>query len=350
MKFSVIIACYETEPYLQAALSSVERQTFADFEAICYVEESRDRSLEIAKSFAARDKRFIVATGPRSGAVATTRNYGIDHARGEYLVVLDGDDFLAQNALETMAKRISREGTLDVLAFAARSTDQEGRIFENLKPISNFQPKDTAGVFTGVEAIRRVGARGSSFNNFTPLSTYSVAFLRKNAIRQTDGVLMEDAESTPRIWLVANRFAYVDSVLYFYRRRENSITTSKSSRCCLDLMRQLSSLANFAETNAIPDDVAAIFANFWISLMLWFMYHPVTSAKVGDEARREGLQMLFGSDGNTAFSRLFPRASLPKRIARFFLLAAKNGHGTIAKAFFRKLYFPLIERRSRNGG
>ncbi len=76
-KFTVIIACYQTEPYLPKALESVASQTYKDFEAICYVEESTDRSLEICREMAEKDPRFIVSTGPKSGGVATTRNYGI---------------------------------------------------------------------------------------------------------------------------------------------------------------------------------------------------------------------------------------------------------------------------------
>ena len=82
-RFTIVLAGYQTEPYLQKALDSVANQTFRDFEVICYVEECTDRSLEICRAMAERDPRFEVATGPKSGSGGATRNYGIDHASGK---------------------------------------------------------------------------------------------------------------------------------------------------------------------------------------------------------------------------------------------------------------------------
>ena len=62
--FTIVLAGYQTEPYLPKALASIASQTFADFEALCYVEQSTDNSLEICREMAARDPRFKVATAP----------------------------------------------------------------------------------------------------------------------------------------------------------------------------------------------------------------------------------------------------------------------------------------------
>lgn len=50
---------------------------------------------------------------------ATPRNYGLDHAWGEYLVVIDGDDWIAMEMLERLAAKLKETGPLDILAFAA---------------------------------------------------------------------------------------------------------------------------------------------------------------------------------------------------------------------------------------
>ena len=156
-RFTVVLAGYQTEPYLPRALSSVAGQTFADFEAICYVEESTDRSLELCREQARRDPRFTVATAPKSGAVASTRNYAIDHARGEYLAVLDGDDYLAPVMLEHLDRKLRETGPVDVLSFAAVTATEERDDWENLPHLTNFSSADASGVFTGIEALRRAG-------------------------------------------------------------------------------------------------------------------------------------------------------------------------------------------------
>ena len=69
--FTFVPAGHQTEPYLQKVLDSIANQTFRDFEVICYVEESTDRSPEICRAMVERDPKFEVATGHKSGAVAT---------------------------------------------------------------------------------------------------------------------------------------------------------------------------------------------------------------------------------------------------------------------------------------
>ena len=347
--FTIVIACYNTAPFLGKALGSVAAQTHRDFEAICYVEESTDESLAICREFAAKDPRFKVATAPKSGAVATTRNYGIEHASGEYLVALDGDDWLEPDMLEKISAKLGQTGRVDVLAFAAFSTDGSEEVPPGARPFSNFGAADEKSVFTGLDAIRRAGRNGGAFRNYTWLNAYRTAFLRERGIRQTDGVLMEDMESTPRIWFFAERFAYIDEPFYVYRRRPNSLTTESSSRITVDLARQFRSLVDFAAAHDIPDDIRRIWANQWLSVLYWFLFHPVTSRKVSAEGRARALAALFDGEGRALFRRLVRFASRPKRVASHFVSLAARGWQAPARLFFGMLYYPLVERRSRNG-
>ena len=346
--FTVVLAGYQTEPYLQKALDSIANQTFRDFEVICYVEESTDRSLEICQAMAQKDPRFIVATGPKSGAVASTRNYGIRHASGVYLAVVDGDDWLVPDMLEKLAAKLKKTGEIDVLTFAAVSTDCDNADIEHAKHFSNFRRSDDeGGVFSGLDAIRRSGKNGGSIHNFTWLSIYRVAFLREHDLYQSDGLLMEDYEWNPRVWFFAERVAYLDHDLYVYRRRPGSLTTEASPRIILDLARQFRSLAAFAESRMIPDDILAIWSNQWISVLFWFMFHPVTSKKIADSDRKKAMDLIFAGNGRTQFLKILSRASRPKRLARPLLLLTAKGYPFLAKLYFRHFYYPLIQYRSK---
>ena len=94
-KFTIVISGYKTEPYLPKCLETIRFQTFTNFEVICYVEESSDNSFEICRNMSLNDERFIVVTPapPKSGSVSNTRNYGIDQAKGEWLLFMDDDDW-----------------------------------------------------------------------------------------------------------------------------------------------------------------------------------------------------------------------------------------------------------------
>ena len=345
--FTVVISGYQTEPYLQKALDSIANQTFRDFEVICYVEESTDRSLEICRAMAERDPRFKVATGPKSGAVATTRNYGIDHASGKYLVVIDGDDWIVPDMLEKLVGKLEKTGEVDVLAFNAVSTTTDSVDWNQARPFSNFLQTGEEGVFSGLDAIRRSGRNGGSIHSFTWLNIYRVAFLRENHLYQTDGLLLEDYEWNPRVNFFAKRFAYLNQVLYIYRRRPDSLLGENSPRIVLDLARQFRSLASFVQNHAVPDDILSIWSNQWISVLFWFMFHPVSSRKITDEDRRNALNILFSGNGRERFLYHLSHASWQKRLTRPLVLLAAKGFQLPAKVFFRKLYYPLIERKEK---
>ena len=344
--FTIVLSGYQTEPYLQKALDSVANQTFRDFEVICYVEESTDRSLEICRAMAERDPRFKVATGPKSGGVGATRNYGIDHASGIYLAAIDGDDWLTTDMLKKLADKLGQVGEVDVLSFAAVSTETEDIDPTSAPKLTNFLPQDQDGIFSGQDAIRRAGRNGGQFRAYTVLSIYRTEFLRHHRLYQQLEV-MEDFEWTPRVWFHAEKMAYLDEVFYFYRRRANSLTTEASATIIHHLTGHIRSLLAFAATEPVPNDILTIWSNQWISILFWFMFHPVSSRKISDNDRKLALNTILAGDGKKQFLWILSHASRPKRLARPLILLAARGIQFPAIAFFRFLYYPLIRRRKK---
>ena len=100
--FSIIVPCCDVERYVRECLDSVLRQPFADWECLLGVETSKDRTEEIVREYAAKDSRFKVFTGPRSGSCSASRNTGIDKATGEYVIFLDGDDTVTDGSLQRL--------------------------------------------------------------------------------------------------------------------------------------------------------------------------------------------------------------------------------------------------------
>jgi len=345
--FSIVLAGYRTEPYLQKALDSVANQTFRDFEVICYVEESPDRSLEICRAMAERDPRFKVATGPKSGSGGPTRNYGIDHASGEYIVFLDGDDWLLIDMLEKLAGRLAQTGPLDILAFACVTTQSEDVDPAKAGKRTNFSAQDADTVFSGPDAIRRVGRKGGAFLAYSVLNIYRTAFLRENHLYQPGGIL-EDFAWMPRVWYLAKRMTYLDEVFYVYRRRAGSLTTEASARVIYDIAETvLPRLFDLASGEPIPEDILTIWSNQWISMFYWFLFHPVTSGKISDDDRKKALNMLFAGDGWARFRRIGARTTRPKRLALPLIRLAAKGFPFPAKFYFSRLYYPLIERKGK---
>lgn len=90
---SIIVPVYNAERFLSATLHSIQDQTYQNFECLLVLDaKSSDRSLEIAKDFAAQDPRFQVIQGSKNLGVSNNRNVGIDCSKGEYIAFLDSDD------------------------------------------------------------------------------------------------------------------------------------------------------------------------------------------------------------------------------------------------------------------
>ncbi len=100
-KITVLMPAYNAEAYLREAVESVLRQTFGDFELIIVNDGSRDRTAEIARSFA--DPRIIFVDHAENAGVIARLNEGLALARGEYVARIDADDLWADP--EKLAKQ-----------------------------------------------------------------------------------------------------------------------------------------------------------------------------------------------------------------------------------------------------
>ena len=92
-KVSIIVPTYNVEMYLDECLESLQRQTLKDIEIICVNDGSKDSSLEIIKRYAAGDSRFVVID-KENGGYGKAMNVGLDKATGEYIGIVEPDDFV----------------------------------------------------------------------------------------------------------------------------------------------------------------------------------------------------------------------------------------------------------------
>ena len=98
-KISVIVPCYNQAQYLDECLQSVENQTFTDWECIIVNDGSLDNTEEIAQRWAKKDSRFRYLKKENRG-LSSARNFGIEHADGEWVLPLDADDKISENYMQ----------------------------------------------------------------------------------------------------------------------------------------------------------------------------------------------------------------------------------------------------------
>ena len=96
---SIIVPCYNQENYLEETLKSVENQIYKNWECLIINDGSTDKTKEICEKWVSKDSRFIYFERKNEG-VTKTRDFGIDHAKGDWIQFLDADDTISTNKLE----------------------------------------------------------------------------------------------------------------------------------------------------------------------------------------------------------------------------------------------------------
>ncbi|MBI2623065.1 MAG: glycosyltransferase family 2 protein [Candidatus Liptonbacteria bacterium] len=92
-KVTIIIATYNRTQYLGRAIESAQAQTLKDWEMIAVEDGSPDNTREVVAGYAARDPRVRCLSIPRAGRIAIVSNAALREARGEYIAILDDDDW-----------------------------------------------------------------------------------------------------------------------------------------------------------------------------------------------------------------------------------------------------------------
>lgn len=134
MKFSIIVPIYQVEKYLRQCIDSILSQNFSDFELILIDDGSRDNSPLICDEYSKSDKRVRVVHKHNEGLVKA-RQTGASVAKGEYIVNVDGDDFIQNNYLASIYDIIEKNNP-DIVCIGWTAFDEISThiVFNSVNP------------------------------------------------------------------------------------------------------------------------------------------------------------------------------------------------------------------------
>lgn len=130
---SVIVPCYNMVPYLAQTLESVLGQTHRNLEVLVVDDGSKDNTVGVAEGFAQRDARLRVIRQANQGASAA-RNRGLDQARGEFIALVDGDDWWAADKIEKQVRHLQQHPDLACNYCATQFVTLEGKLLHRRFP------------------------------------------------------------------------------------------------------------------------------------------------------------------------------------------------------------------------
>jgi len=235
MLFSIIIPVYNVEPYLRQCLDSVIHQDYSDYEIICINDGSTDNSLAILKMYSKSDNRIKIINQKNCG-LSAARNAGILEATGDYILFLDSDDWLEQNALQILAVKQYGE---DLVCFNGRRAFEDGK---TEMPDSGIVENN----LTGWDYYNKYALVSRKFHFVcTVLRMYKRKFLIKNNLLFNEGILHEDNHFTPIICYFAQSVRVIPDILYIYRIRKGSIMQSQNVQRLFDMIKVANKLSSF---------------------------------------------------------------------------------------------------------
>lgn len=231
-KVSVILPIYNVSVYLRQCLDSVVNQTLRELEIICVDDGSTDNCLEIIREYAARDDRILVLTGP-NGGYGKAMNRGLDAAAGEYIGIVEPDDYVAPDMFEKLYE-IAAANDLDLVKadFYRFTMDKQGA--EQLQ----YEALDKTGEHYGKLLCPARQPECIRFTMNTWTGIYRREFLNRNGIRhnETPGASFQDNGFFFQTFVHARRAMIVKEPFYRNRRdNPNSSVKSKEKVYCMNV-------------------------------------------------------------------------------------------------------------------
>ena len=237
-KISVVTPIYNVAKFLPQCLDSLVAQTLDDIEFICVNDGSTDNSLEILNEYAARDDRFVVIDKP-NGGYGHTMNTGINAAKGEYIGIVESDDWIYPDAFENLYALAEKHGHCDIIkgnhnVFVGNETPSRVENFPATLCDRVLSPLDEEGA----QVINTIPAIWAAIYKREFLDRANIRFL------ETPGASFQDTGFVFKSWLACDSFVLThDSYLNY--RLDNAGSSVQSAAKVMFVVEEFASIEQF---------------------------------------------------------------------------------------------------------
>ena len=273
MKLSVIMPCFNVSTFLGKALSSLVTQTFSNLEIICVDDGSTDETPQILSSFAKHDDRIRVISKVNTG-YGDSVNLGLAESTGDYVAVLEPDDFIEPEMYEVLMKNaVLMDLDLSRCAFFDFC---EGIDTQNVcrgMPVNRiYRPRDLQDRC----AFLQPPAIWSAVYRKSWLDAHGIRFL------PTPGASFQDISFAFKTNLLAERCFAVNCALYHYRSHPNN--SVKAGGKVFAPAHEYQECLSFARRQGELDTLKAVFLDMEYASYKW------NYLRIGADRRREFLE------------------------------------------------------------
>lgn len=273
-KVSILVAVYNAEAFLQACLDSLIGQSYRNIQVICIDDASTDNSLKILQDYAARDNRIEVLHLEENRGQAHARNCGLQRVSGDYVCMVDADDWLSTDAIEQVVAAFDEQ--TDCVLFSL--------VYQYATHASPY-PMQDFDVLTGEEAFRL-----SLTWQIHGLYAIRAHIHQQHPYDETCRLYSDD--NTTRIHYLHSRLVCYCTGVYHYRQHSASTTHQYNVRR-FDYLRANESMRQQMMALKVDHSLLAEYENHrWLNLIDVYMFYHVHGNDLSEDDRRYGLREL----------------------------------------------------------
>lgn len=242
---SIVIPMYNCAQFLDNLFSSLAPENTPEFEYIFINDGSTDNTYELCCEYAYNKNNVKVINNSNNG-VSYSRNCGIYHSRGEYIMFVDADDTLVKNWESIVVSAIQADNKQDIIYFC--------------KHLKNNTPKEELlKIIIGIDKQQGTGFLGAPWSKL-----YRKGFLINNKIEFDRCIIHgEDALFNIKSILLATKYSISNNSIYRYRINNMSATHRFDSRFLLSNERYLVEIENLLKTQSdLPVDIISTWVDY----------------------------------------------------------------------------------------
>lgn len=267
IKASVVVAVYNVKNYLKQCIDSLCNQTLKEIEIICVDDGSNDGSLEILFDYSKEYKNITVLKNKIDGVgAANARNMGLDYAKGEYVLVLDSDDYFHEEMLEKAYNK-AVENNAEVVIFDAWEFDSNtGEIFSYPKYLKqDLIPK--MSIFNLI-TIADYSFQLVSFEAWNKL--IKLEHLKQYNIKFKQAPVADDLFFTYSAMINAEKITILNEKLLYYRINNNGSQSNKKGVYPLRCIEFIMEIKNILLEKNIFDKLENSFVLWTTEVIRWY--------------------------------------------------------------------------------
>lgn len=263
-KISILVPIYNVEKYLEQCLESLVNQTLREIEIICLNDGSTDHSAEIIQKFQKRDARIRVINKPNSG-YGDTMNQGLKKATGEYIGIVESDDYIDLDAFEQL--------------YLLATTHHAEVVRANY--YFNKAGKDTKNLYINpADAGRIIDPRRHTWVFYQAPAIWSAIyerkFLEQNDIKflPTPGASYQDTGFNFKVWSKARRVFFTTAAFLHYRI-DNEASSVNNPGKVLNVSYEYESIEEYLKKHHLFTELAPIMESAKFGAYYWNIFRLV---------------------------------------------------------------------------